>query len=163
MTEEEQQQQQRPRIILEKSRTVRRRYQRSNQRFQFTASQIRRIEREEEREKKARQLREREKRRIANKKKKAEKEAKEREERRRLGLPDPNAPKVSASQPSLVKFFGRGGAALTAVSKSKAVEGRTIGQSEVDFAATTTTTASDTETEVDDEWFKDALSEQSAL
>ncbi|KAL1963712.1 hypothetical protein VTN77DRAFT_7916 [Rasamsonia byssochlamydoides] len=96
-----------PRRILEKSRTVRRRYQRSNKRFQFTASQIERIEREEERERRAQKLREKEKRRIANKKKKAEKEAREREERRRLGLPDPNAPKVPASQPLLLNFFGK--------------------------------------------------------
>lgn len=101
-----QQQEQRPRRILEKSRTVRRRYQRSNKRLEFTASQIQRIEREEEREKKAQQLREREKRKAANKKKRAEKEAKEREERRRLGLPDPNNFKIPASQPLLVNFFG---------------------------------------------------------
>ncbi|KAL1981459.1 hypothetical protein VTN96DRAFT_2631 [Rasamsonia emersonii] len=95
-----------PRRILEKSRTVRRRYQRSNKRFQFTASQIERIEREEERERRAQKLREREKKRIANKKKKAEKEAREREERRRLGLPDPNV-KVPASQPRLLNFLER--------------------------------------------------------
>ncbi|KAL4890776.1 hypothetical protein BDV59DRAFT_76996 [Aspergillus ambiguus] len=93
------------RIIIEKSRTVRRRYQRSNQRFQFTPSQIARIEREEERERRAQSLREKEKRRIANKKKKAEKEAKAREERRRLGLPDPNAPTVPSSQPLLFNFL----------------------------------------------------------
>ncbi|KAG2411805.1 hypothetical protein HFD88_009361 [Aspergillus terreus] len=93
------------RIIIEKSRTVRRRYQRSNKRFQFTASQIAQIEREEERERRAQSLREKEKRRIANKKKKAEKEAKAREERRRLGLPDPNAPTVPSSQPLLFNFL----------------------------------------------------------
>lgn len=95
-----------PRRILEKSRTVRRRYQRSNKGFQFTASQIERIEREEERERRAQKLREKEKRRIANRKKKAEKEAREREERRRLGLPDPNV-KVPASQPRLLNFLER--------------------------------------------------------
>ncbi|EED16614.1 conserved hypothetical protein [Talaromyces stipitatus ATCC 10500] len=98
--------QQQPRRILEKSRTVRRRYQRSNKRFEFTASQIEQIEREEEREKKAKQLREREKRKLANKKKRAEKEAKQREERRRLGIPDPNTVKIPASQPLLVNFLG---------------------------------------------------------
>ncbi|RAL00633.1 uncharacterized protein BO80DRAFT_94021 [Aspergillus ibericus CBS 121593] len=93
------------RIILEKSRTVRRRYQRSNKRFEFTASQIARIDREQEREKRAQQLRDREKKRVANKKKKAEKEARAREERRRLGLPDPNAPCVPSSQPLLFNFI----------------------------------------------------------
>ncbi|KAL4749676.1 hypothetical protein BDW72DRAFT_204558 [Aspergillus terricola var. indicus] len=95
----------RPRVILEKSRTVRRRYQRSNKRFQFTASQIARIEREEEREIQAQKLREKEKRRIQLKKKKAEKEAKVREERIRRGIPDPNAPAVPASQPLLFNFI----------------------------------------------------------
>ncbi|KAJ9224946.1 hypothetical protein DTO207G8_9198 [Paecilomyces variotii] len=95
-----------PRRILEKSKTVRRRYQRSNKRFQFTASQIERIEREEERERRAAKLREKEKKLREKKKKKAEREAKAREERKRLGLPDPNAPKVSSSQPLLVNFFG---------------------------------------------------------
>lgn len=93
------------RIILEKSRTVRRRYQRSNKRFQFTASQIERIEREEEREARAKKLREKEKKRQADKKKKAEKEAKEREARRRLGLPDPHALPLPSSQPLLSKFL----------------------------------------------------------
>ncbi|PWY91085.1 hypothetical protein BO70DRAFT_392743 [Aspergillus heteromorphus CBS 117.55] len=97
------------RVILEKSRTVRRRYQRSNKRFQYTASQIARIEREQEREKRAQQLRERDKKRAANKKKKAEKEAQAREERRKLGLPDPNAPSVPASQPLLVSVNGSEG------------------------------------------------------
>ncbi|KAL4775626.1 Alpha/Beta hydrolase protein [Aspergillus nidulans var. acristatus] len=97
----------RPRVILEKSRTVRRRYQRSNKRFQFTASQIARIEREEERENQAQKLREKEKRRIQLRKKKAEKEAKAREERIRRGIPDPNAPAVPASQPLLFNFIKR--------------------------------------------------------
>lgn len=95
-----------PRRILEKSRTLRRRYQRSNKRFQFTASQIERIEREEERERRAAKLREKEKKLREKKKRKVEKEAKAREERKRLGLPDPNAPKVSSSQPLLLNFFG---------------------------------------------------------
>jgi hypothetical protein len=93
------------RIILEKSKTVRRRYQRSNQRFKFTASQVERIDREEEREKKAKQLREREKKRIANKKRKAEQEARAREERKRRGIPDPNT-RVPSSQPLLSMFLG---------------------------------------------------------
>jgi hypothetical protein len=93
------------RIILEKSKTVRRRYQRSDKRFQFTASQIERIEREEEREARAKKLREKEKKRQASKKKKAEKEAKEREARRRLGFPDPHALPVPSSQPLLSRFL----------------------------------------------------------
>ncbi|KAE8348732.1 Alpha/Beta hydrolase protein [Aspergillus coremiiformis] len=100
------------RVVLEKSRTVRRRYQRSNKRLKFTASQIARIEREEERERRAQKLREKEKKRIANKKKKAEKEAKAREERRRLGVSDPSAPTVPSSQPSLFNFLKKGPQAL---------------------------------------------------
>jgi hypothetical protein len=95
----------RPRIILEKSSTVRRRYQRSNKRFKFTAEELKRIEREEEKEKRAKELREKDKKRIANKKKKAEADAKAREEARRQGLPDPNAGKIPASQPLLSKFL----------------------------------------------------------
>jgi hypothetical protein len=94
------------RIIIEKSSTVRRRYQRSNKRFKFTASQLRRIEREEELERRAKSIKEKEEKRRANKKRKAEKEAKDREERKRLGLPDPNAPKIPASQPLLSVFLG---------------------------------------------------------
>lgn len=45
---------------------------------------------------------------MANKKKRAEKEAKEREERRRLGIQEPNACKITASQPLLLNFFGAG-------------------------------------------------------
>ncbi|PYI24938.1 hypothetical protein BP00DRAFT_133694 [Aspergillus indologenus CBS 114.80] len=103
------------RIILEKSRTVRRRYQRSNKRFQFTASQIARIEREQARERRAQQLRDRDRQRVANKKRKAEKEARDRQERRRLGsmgLPDPNAPVVPSSQPSLLRFIRKPAAVL---------------------------------------------------
>lgn len=94
------------RIILEKSSTVRRRYQRSNKRFQFTPAQLAKIEREEKANARAKDLREKEKHRLAKKKQKAEKEAKAREERKRLGLPDPNAPKVPSSQPLLLNFFG---------------------------------------------------------
>ncbi|KAJ5748579.1 uncharacterized protein N7511_010275 [Penicillium nucicola] len=93
------------RVILEKSKTVRRRYQRSNQRFKFTASQVERIDREEEREKKAKQLREKEKKRIANKKRKIEQEERAREERKRRGIPDPNL-RVPSSQPLLSMFLG---------------------------------------------------------
>ncbi|KAJ5184807.1 hypothetical protein N7491_007323 [Penicillium cf. griseofulvum] len=96
------------RIILEKSKTVKRRYQRSNQRFQFTASQIARLDREEEREKRAKKLREKEKKRIANKKRKAEQEAQAREERKRRGIPDPHAARVPSSQPLLSVFLGAG-------------------------------------------------------
>lgn len=95
----------RPRIILEKSSTVRRRYQRSDKRFRFTAEELKRIEREEQREKRAKELREKDKKRIANKKKKAEADAKAREEARRQGLPDPNAGKIPASQPLLSTFL----------------------------------------------------------
>ncbi|KAL4881162.1 hypothetical protein BJY04DRAFT_190129 [Aspergillus karnatakaensis] len=95
----------RPKATFEKSRAVRRRYQRSNKRFQFTASQIARIEREEERERRAKKLREKEKQRIKDKKKKVEKEAKAREERLRQGIPDPHAPKIPASQPLLFNFI----------------------------------------------------------
>ncbi|CAI7587523.1 unnamed protein product [Penicillium glandicola] len=95
------------RIILEKSKTVKRRYQRSNQRFQFTASQIARLDREQEREDKAKKLREKEKKRIANKKRKAEQEAQAREERKRRGIPDPNV-RVPSSQPLLSMFLGAG-------------------------------------------------------
>ncbi|KAJ5921421.1 hypothetical protein N7466_009747 [Penicillium verhagenii] len=98
-----------PRIILEKSSTVRRRYQRSNKVFRFTAEQLRRMEREEQQAKRAKEIREKDARRIANKKKKAEADAKAREEARRLGVPDPNAGKIPASQPLLSKFlcFGK--------------------------------------------------------
>ncbi|KAJ5514663.1 hypothetical protein N7463_004215 [Penicillium fimorum] len=96
------------RIILEKSKTVKRRYQRSNQRFQFTASQIARLDREEERENRAKKLREKEKKRIANKKRKAEQEAQAREERKRRGIPDPHAARVPSSQPLLSMFLGAG-------------------------------------------------------
>lgn len=97
----------RRRIILEKSSTVRRRYQRSNKRFKFSAEEIARIEREKKAEKRAKELREKEEKRIEKKKKKAEKEARDREERRRRGLPDPNAPKVSSSQPLLSNFLAK--------------------------------------------------------
>lgn len=97
----------RRRIILEKSSTVRRRYQRSNKRFKFTAEQIAKIEREQKAEKRAKELRDKEQKRIEKKKKKAEKEAHDREERRRLGLPDPNAPKVPSSQPLLSNFLAK--------------------------------------------------------
>lgn len=94
------------RIIIEKSSTVRRRAQRSNKVFKFTAEQLKRIEREEAREKRARDLREKDKKRIANKKKKAEEDAKLREEQRRHGPPDPDSLKFPSSQQLLSKFMG---------------------------------------------------------
>ncbi|PYH84034.1 hypothetical protein BO82DRAFT_278091 [Aspergillus uvarum CBS 121591] len=121
------------RIILEKSRTVRRRYQRSNKRFQFTASQIARIEREQARERRAQQLRDRDRQRVAAKKKKAEKEARDRQERRRLGsmgLPDPNAPVVPSSQPSLLRFIQKP-AAVPAVDLEGWESGSVSGAEEV--------------------------------
>ncbi|KAJ5988745.1 hypothetical protein N7481_003955 [Penicillium waksmanii] len=90
------------RIVIEKSSTVRRRYQRSNKQFRFTAAELKRIEREEELDRRAKSIREKEKKRVANKKKKDEQER----ERKRLGLPDPNARKVSSSQPLLSNFLG---------------------------------------------------------
>lgn len=90
------------RIVIEKSSTVRRRYQRSNKQFRFTAAELKRIEREEELDRRAKSLREKEKKRIANKKKREEQER----ERKRLGLPDPNAAKVPSSQPLLSNFLG---------------------------------------------------------
>lgn len=95
------------RIIIEKSSTVRRRYQRSNKRFKFSAEEIARIERELKAEKRAKELREKEDKRLAKKRKKAEKEARDREERKRLGLPDPTAPKVPSSQPLLSAFLAK--------------------------------------------------------
>lgn len=95
------------RIIIEKSKAVRRKYLRRNNTFRYTASQIARIDREEERERRAEQLREKEKNRVANKKKKAQKEAEEREERRRQGVPDPNTLRVPSSQPLLSNFLAK--------------------------------------------------------
>ena len=111
------------RIVIEKSSTVRRRYQRSNKRFQFTAEQLKRIEREEARERRAKELRDKERRRVANKKKKAEQEARDREERTRHGLPDPNV-KVSSSQPLLSKFLGRTSRSLS--TEDVAVDNSTV-------------------------------------
>ncbi|KAJ5232244.1 hypothetical protein N7468_005200 [Penicillium chermesinum] len=93
------------RVIIEKSSTVRRRYQRSNKVFRFSAEELKRIEREEAREKRARELREKEKRRIANKKKKAEQDARLREEQRRQGPPDPESLKFPSSQQLLSRFM----------------------------------------------------------
>jgi hypothetical protein len=140
-----------PRRILEKSKTVRRRYQKSNKRFQFTESQIQKIEREQEREKNAQRLRDREKKRIANKKKTAEKEAKEREERKRLGLADPNAPKLPSSQPLLLKFFGKKNETQQARHQKSIEE---CGQSD-----STRSEGSDVETEYGDHSFDDILDE----
>ena len=85
---------------------MKRRYQRSNQRFTFTATQVRQIERSEELEKRAAKIRERENRRVANKRKREDKEAKEREQRVKAGLPPEPKIKVTASQPRLSQFFG---------------------------------------------------------
>lgn len=112
------------RIVLEKSKTVRRRYQRSNQRFRFTASQIERLDREQEREKKAKQLREKEKKRIAAKKRKAEQEARVRDERKRRGISDPNA-RVSSSQPLLSMFLGAGKVQPAPVAMEDSCDGNT--------------------------------------
>ena len=91
------------RIVMEKSKDVKRRHQRSKP-FRFTSAQIARIEREEQRENRAKQIREKEARRTANKKKKAEAETKTRTERRARGIPDPNI-RVPSSQPLLPTFF----------------------------------------------------------
>ncbi|KAE8157372.1 hypothetical protein BDV40DRAFT_51030 [Aspergillus tamarii] len=131
------------RIVLEKSRTVRRRYQRSSKRLKFTASQIARIERDEERERKAQKLREKEKKRIANKKKKAEKELKAREERRRLGIPDPNAPTVPSSQPSLFNFLKKG-------PQAPAEQETTCEDTEPDILSTEVDTSEDSNSENDE-------------
>ncbi|QKX53529.1 uncharacterized protein TRUGW13939_00608 [Talaromyces rugulosus] len=155
-----------PRRVLEKSRTVRRRYQRSNKRFQFTASQIQKIEREEEREKKAQQLRDREKKKIANKKKKAEKEAQEREERKRLGLPHPNGPKITASQPLMLNFFGKRKAEDKEDDIEEEEETPTkpcfenvvdIPQQDMKVDKAAQLEDDDTETEFEDDWFDNDL------
>ncbi|KAJ5698860.1 hypothetical protein N7462_000865 [Penicillium macrosclerotiorum] len=130
------------RIIIEKSSTVRRRYQRSNKRFKFTASQLRRIEREEELDRRAKNIREKEQKRIANKRKREEKEAKDREERKRLGLPDPNAPKVPSSQPLLAAFLGN-------AKPKKPVECRPVSPVSVDITTETEARTDGGDTEVD--------------
>lgn len=133
------------RIILEKSSTVRRRYQRSNKRFQFTPAQLAQIEREEKANARAKNLREKEKQRVTKRKQKAEKEAKAREERKRLGLPDPNAPKVPSSQPLLSNFLCR---------KPPAQESTKEGTPQTDTDPTTTETDEPNDggdTEVDSE------------
>lgn len=112
------------RIIIEKSSTVRRRHQRSNKRFKFTAEEIARIERELKAEKRAKELREKEDKRLAKKRKKAEKEARDREERKRLGIPDPNAPKVPSSQPLLSAFLAKRPASVEDKSATESPAGR---------------------------------------
>lgn len=79
-----------------------RRRPRSKKPFQFTAAELKQVEREEELDRRAKSIREKEKKRVANKKKKEDKER----ERKRLGLPDPNARKVPSSQPLLSNFLG---------------------------------------------------------
>jgi hypothetical protein len=152
------------RIIIEKSSTVRRRYQRSNKRFKFTASQLRRIEREEELERRAKALREKEEKRRANKKKKAEKEAKDREERKRLGLPDPNAPKIPASQPLLSAFLGAKPKQpveeqpVDTIVHSTATDNDEGGDTEVDCAGGDTEPESDIFDDLDEEIIEQGLS-----
>jgi hypothetical protein len=149
-----------PRRVLEKSRTVRRKYQRSNKRCHFTASQIRQIEREEEREKRARQFRDREKKKLANKKKKAEKEAQEREKRKRLGLPHPDGFKITASQPLMLNFIAK----KKEEGKEKQVPRESCFEDAVDVPLQDTTEDKavrldddDTETEFEDDWFDSNL------
>ncbi|KAJ5396386.1 uncharacterized protein N7487_010689 [Penicillium crustosum] len=91
------------RIVMEKSKDIKRRHQRSKP-FRFTPAQIARMDREDQREARAKQIREKDARRIANKKEKADAEAKARTERRARGIPDPNT-RVPSSQPLLLKFF----------------------------------------------------------
>lgn len=99
-----------PRIIMEKSKDVKRRFQRSKP-FRFSKEQIARLDREEARERRAKELREKEKQRVANKKKKAEAEALAREEQRRRGIPVPTTRYGPSSQPLLLPFFKKGGQA----------------------------------------------------
>jgi hypothetical protein len=144
------------RVILEKSKTVRRRYQRSNQRFKFTASQVERIDREVQREKKAKQLREKEKKRIANKKRKAEQEARAREERKRRGIPDPNT-RIPSSQPLLSMFLGAKPQSLaqpkpeTTTTETETDLGSDGGDTEPDSAAGDTEADSDAFDDLDEE------------
>ncbi|OOQ86742.1 hypothetical protein PEBR_22189 [Penicillium brasilianum] len=152
------------RIIIEKSSTVRRRYQRSNKRFKFTASQLRRIEREEELERRAKALKEKEEKRRANKKKRAEKEAKDREERKRLGLPDPNAPKIPASQQLLSAFLGAKPKQLVeeqpvdTTVDSTATDNDEGGDTEVDSAGGDTEPESDIFDDLDEEIIEEEFS-----
>lgn len=152
------------RIIIEKSSTVRRRYQRSNKRFKFTASQLRRIEREEELERRAKAIKEKEEKRRANKKRKAEKEAKDREERKRLGLPDPNVPKIPASQPLLSAFLGVKPKKpveeqpVTANVDSTTTENEDGGDTEVDSAGGDTEAESDIFDDLDEDIIEQRLS-----
>jgi hypothetical protein len=153
-----------PRRILEKSSTVRRRYQRRNNRLQFTASQIEKIEREEQREKRAKRLREQEEKRIAKKKEKIEKEAKEREERKRLGRADTNAPKLPDSQPQLLSFFGKKKEPQEQpeLRQENRVE-QEDGAEQPNPCAPTLTDASDVETEYGGDALEDALVEAVGL
>ncbi len=94
-----------PRIKIEKSRTVKRNYQRRQQGFRFSSQQLRQIERNEELKKRADKIKEREKRKKTNKQKKDEKERKAKEERQRLGLPEPGV-KLDPDQQRLSQLFG---------------------------------------------------------
>lgn len=118
-------------MILEKSRTVRRRYQRRKQQVQFTKAELERLERSEERDRRAKKLQEQEKRRVANKKKKLEKEALAREERKKTGQPDPNA-NISSSQKLLSNFFGMKAGGAGGVRDKSESTGEDGGDTEVD-------------------------------
>ena len=92
------------------SRQVRRAYLRSNQAFQFTATQLRASERRDLLDKRAKDIQAKEKRAKENKRKREEKGAAEREVKRRRieegKLPAETAwGKVRASQPRLHTFF----------------------------------------------------------
>jgi hypothetical protein len=121
----------RPHVILEKSRTVRRRYQRRKQQVVFSKAELERLERAEERDRRAKKLQEKEKRRIANKKKKLEKEAIAREERKKSGIPDPNT-EVSSSQRLLSNFFGKKTAGNGGVRDKSETPAEDEGDTEVD-------------------------------
>jgi hypothetical protein len=92
-------------IKIEKSRTVKRNYQRRQHGFRFTEQELAQITRNEELQRRADKIKEKEKKAKLNKKKKEEKEAKAREERKRLGLPEPGI-KIGASQQRLSQLFG---------------------------------------------------------
>ncbi|CAI7613094.1 unnamed protein product [Penicillium viridicatum] len=99
------------RIVMEKSKDVKRRHRKSKG-FRFTASQIARMDRADQWEDRARQVREKDARWIANKKKKAEAEAKARSEWRARGIPDPNTCLLAKSKryqsPESVEASGAG-------------------------------------------------------
>jgi hypothetical protein len=101
-----------PPIKIEKSRTVKRNYQRRKQGFKFSSQQLRQIERNEVLQKRADKIKDKEKRAKLNKQKKDEKERKAREERLRLGIPEPGV-KVDPAQRRLSQLFGVGRKVIT--------------------------------------------------